>query len=720
MATLEKIRSKSVFLIIVIGVALLAFIIGDALTNSQNLFGDRTTVAKVGGVKIDYTEYQRKREELNNQYEEARRRNPEQFSNFDTQVMPQMALDQLIQETVVDNAAEKAGIRSSANLLRYYMLENPRNQHVAELLQSMQGAGFAAQTPAQAYDIIFNPKRNGLTTAQVEPMQRAWLAAEKETENMICEQIYQRLLAGTVKANDLDRKALYEDYISTSQVDLAFLPFGQLSEKEYPVTESEIKAEYNKDKKRFAVDEDTREISFVSVTVMPSDADIKACKALANQTLAFMSKNPGALSKEIKKEGVSLTRHNVRAADIPAGAVKDYVTKGVVAGDSTSQSVAGVKLVSNGMQGFTVVRMGKTTQAVDSIQINLVQAASEGVGDKVLAALKGGLPADSLMSRFSADSVMTQLNQWIPLISEDGPTNAITPEQLDSLRNAGGKFVPLVSGAQGMVLAQLVKQNAPVTLYDYEEADYVLGPSNETMNAERAKLDKFIAANPTAEKFNAAAAKAGYSLQKFTVTASTPAIPRFQNGNQYYADSRQVMRWVMIDAEQGDVSHIYESKNPTAPLLYVAAVNCAYDDYAPVTEESVKEYLTEKIRREKAGDKLMEKFSKKTQSLQSAAQAMGVSVNNIAQFRFGRNPGVNDPGVTGKIAGTPANKKVIMTKGMDGIYVYQVMSSSKEKFPFNDQMYDQQYYQFVNPDLMEMLIGHGKYKNNIYKFEAGD
>ena len=54
MATLEKIRSKSVFLLIVIGVALLAFIIGDALTNSRNILGDHTTVAKVGGTKIEY------------------------------------------------------------------------------------------------------------------------------------------------------------------------------------------------------------------------------------------------------------------------------------------------------------------------------------------------------------------------------------------------------------------------------------------------------------------------------------------------------------------------------------------------------------------------------------------------------------------------------------------------------------------------------------------
>ena len=133
MATLEKIRSKSGFLIIVIGVALLAFIVGDALTNSQNIFGDRTTVAKVGGVKIDYTEYQRKREQLNEQLEQARRQNPQQYANFDTQLLPQMALDQLISEALVKNAANKAGIRPSSNLLRFYMLENPQSQEVMKI-----------------------------------------------------------------------------------------------------------------------------------------------------------------------------------------------------------------------------------------------------------------------------------------------------------------------------------------------------------------------------------------------------------------------------------------------------------------------------------------------------------------------------------------------------------------------------------------------------------
>lgn len=711
MATLEKIRSKSVFLIIVIGVALLAFIIGDALTNTRNIFGDHTTVAKIGDTKIDYTEYQRKREELNNRYEEARKQNPEQYANFDTQTLPQMALDQLIQETLILNAAEKAGIRSSGNILRYYMLENPRNPYVGELMQQLQAAGLAAQTPQQAYDIIFNPKRNGLTDAQVEPLQRAWLAAEQKTEQIIKEQTYQRLLAGTVKANDLDRKALYDDYVNTSNVDVAFLPYGELNPKEYPVSNDELKAEYEKMKNSFKVNEPTKEIAFIAVQVAPSDADRLAANELAKRTERYMAQNPGALSKELKKEGVSMTHHALRAADITSNGIRQYV----MAAPADSASV-----ITQDSRGFTVVRMGKVTTQVDSIQINMVSAATEDAGRRVMAALNAGLPVDSLTVRFSPDSVMSQLNQWIPLFTAEGPTNALPQEQLDSLRNAGGKFIALQQGAQGMLMAQLVKQNAPVTVYDYDEAVFELGPSSKTLAAERDKLEKYLAANTTAKRFASNAAKAGYNVQTYAVTQSTPAIPRFAGMNSYYPDSRQVMRWVMIDGKENEVSHIYDSKSPTNPAMYAVAVVSEYDEYVPMDNKDIKEFLTQRVRSSKAGDKLVEKFSKKTQSLQSAAQAMGVATRNIPAFRFGQNPGVNDPGVVGKIAGTKADKKVVIAKGQDGIYVYQVMGKAAEKFPFNDQMYDQQYFQFINPDMISMIMGNVKYRNNIYKFEAGN
>lgn len=708
MATLEKIRSKSVFLIVVIGVALLAFIIGDALTNSRNILGDHTTIAKVGSTKIDYMDYQRKREELNNQLEEARRQNPAQFANFDTQILPEMALEQLVQDAMLTAAADKAGIRSSGNILRYYMLENPQSQEVMDLVRQLNGAGYPVQTPQQAYELIFNPKRNGLTEAQVEPFQHAWLAAEKAMEKQVKQRTYQRLLVGTVRANDLDRKALYEDYIATSNVNVAFLAFGELDEKTYPVSDAEIEARYKKDKNLYRVAEPTREISFIAVPVMPSDADQKASRELAAKTVASLSAGP--LSKELKKEGVNVTRHALRASDIPSGATKDFVLSG---SDS-------VRLISENISGFTAVKVVGRKAEVDSIQLNIVSTATEVLGNRVLTALNSGLPADSVMSRYSPDSVASQLNQWIPLYTAKGATNALPASQLDSLRNAAGRFIALQQGAHGMVMAQLVKQNAPVTVYEYDEAVYVLTPSQKTKSDAREAFEKFLGANNTAEKFSANASKAGYNLQHFTVTSSTPAVPRFQGMDQYYPDSRQVIRWVMMDADKDEVSHIYNSTSAVNPVMYAVAVDDAYEDFRPVSNKAVHDMIASELRAEKAGDKLVDQYSKKTQSLESAARAMGVDVKNYPTMRFGMNPGVRDAKVIGRISGSKADKKVNIAKGQDGVYVYQVTAKDKQDFPYNEQMYDQQYFQFVNPDLMQMLQGKDKVKNNIYKFEAGE
>ena len=711
MATLEKIRSKSVFLIVVIGVALLAFIVGDALTNSRNIFGDHTTVAKVGNVKVDYLEYQRKREDLNNQLEEARRNNPQQYSNFDTQILPEMAVEQLMQEALVLNAADKADIRCTGNLLRFYMLDNPNNPEVVKVMRQLISNNISVQTPQQAYEVIFNPKRNGLTDAQVEPYQRAWLAAEKETERLVKLQTYQRLLTGLVHANDLDKKALYNDYVATSNVNVAFKPYGELNEKEYPVSDKEIADRYNKDKNEFMVEEPTREISFISVQIMPSAADQKASKDLAAKTVASLS-NGGQLSKDIKKEGVNVTRYALREKDI------DPTLRGIV----TTASADSAKIVSNDIQGFKVVRVVSRTSAVDSIQVNLVSVASEGLGKRILADLNSGkVVADSLMSKFSADSVATQLEQWIPLYTADGETNALPKETLDSLRNAGGKYISIRQGAgQGMLIAQLAKQNAAVSVVEYDLAEYVLAPSTETRNRERSKFEKFLGANNTAEKFTANAAKEGYTVQQFVLTPSTPAVPRFQGMNQYYPESRQVVRWVMIDGEKGEVSHIYNSNDAVRPSMYAAVIEDAYDDYAPVTNKAVREELTARIRADKAGDKMLKEYSGKTQTVESAAQAMKVEMKNYPKMRFALGSGIGDARLVGRISGAKADKKVNITKGSDGVYVYQVVAHENEKFPYNADIYDRQYAQFVNIDMVKMLQGTKRVNNNVYKFEAGE
>lgn len=710
MATLEKIRSKSVFLIVVIGVALLAFIVGDAITNSRNLFGDHTTVAKVGGEKIDYTDYIRKREELNGQLEQARRQNQAQYANFDVQLLSQMALDQLIGEKLLSEAASKAGIETSDSQLSFYVLQNPVNPRIQEIVQQLNASGLSISTPQQAYEVIFNPKRNGFTDAQMAPFQRAWVAMEEETKEMIRQQTYQKLLYGTVRANDLDKQALYNDYVNTSNVEIAYHPYGVLDPEKYPVDDAAVKAEYEEVKDRFKVSEPTKDVAFVAVNVSPSAADRQAAKLLAQKTADELRDSAAQISKDLKKEGIVLTRNERRAKDLPSGTVKDYVL------NARRDSVG---LVSETVKGFTLVKMGRRTMAMDSIQLNLVQVAGGQLADKVLASLNGGLDIDSISTKFSADSVMAQKEMWITLFNAQGRTNALESGQLDSLLNAGGKYIALMKADHGAVLAKVTERKAPVEIYEYDEVTYELKPSSKTLNDERTKLEKFLDENKTSKDFIANAAKAGYSVQDMSLSASSPAVPRMAGAQIYYPDSRQVVRWVMIDGKPGQVSHIYESKDALTPALYAVAVVSEYDDYAPLANGSVKNYVTDAARKSKVGDDLMKQYQPKAGSMASAAQAMGVEPRSNENFRFGRNASVRDAAVVGQIAGSKPGK-VVLVKGDNGVYAYQVKGNNKENFPYSEQQYEQQYFQLVNPNMGEMLKGTNEVKNNIYKFEAGD
>lgn len=700
-------------LIVIIGVALLAFIVGDALTNSRNLFGDHTTVAKIGGKKIDYTEYQRKREELNQQLEQLKQTNPQQYANFDNQTLGQMAVEQLVSERLLDDAVKNAGIESSPEQLRFFVLENPINREaMSNIIQQLNAAGFSVQTPAQAYEVVFNPGRNGMSEQQAKPFQNAWVAMEEETKQLIKRQKYQQLVVGTVKANDLDKKALYNDYVATNNVSLAYRPYGAIDEKKYPVSESEINAAYNEEKALFEVVEPTKEVSFIAINIAASDADRAAAKALAQNTLKALSDSAAnGLPANIKKEGVVMTRTTQRLSDLHNSAVKDFVS---------SAKAGEVSMVTENLRGFDIVKMGKRSYEVDSMQINLVQVVGDKLPAKVTSQLNAGLSVDSLVKVFGADSVFVQKEQWIPLYSQAGPTNAFAASQLDSLLQSGGKYISIMTSPQGAVLAKIVKQNAPVEVVEFEEYNYQLNPSAKTVNDEIAKFEKYLDKNNTAELFSKNAAAAGYNVQNFQFTQSTPAVPRMAGYNQYFPESRQVVRWAMIDGKPGQVSHIYESKDASAPMLYAVAVDAAYDKFVPVSNTEVKNYLTNKVRRQKAGKDLVAEYQKGGKTLEAVAKAMGVSPRELSSFRMSRGMGVNDAKVLGQIAGSKADKKLVVVQGEDGVYAYVVNSSSKADMPYNEANYEQQYFQLVNPNLEQMLRGGENVINKSYKFEGGE
>lgn len=705
MATLEKIRSKSVFLIVVIGIALLAFIVGDAITNGRSLFGSGSTIASLGDAKVDISEYQSRL----NMYQEA---NPD----ADVQELSQATIDALINEKLLDAAAKKLGVEVSDEQTTYYIMEQPLQP--MQLFMNTYGRAVqqmypnAQLTPTLMYNIIFTPEKYGLSADQTEGLKQAWIAMEKETKAAAARNIYMQLLYATIQPNDLDKKALFAQNTDSYTVDVARKAFGELDKKKYPVSDADIKAEYDKNKNMFMVKELTKTVGFIAYSVKPSDADIKLAKEL--QAAALKSVKAGQpLAKDLQKQGVRFDTRTATTAN--AG---DYQLSSFLKG----APVDSVALFDRG-GSFRIVKLVGNSAANDSLEVAFVQVMKDQVA-AVTADIKAGMALDSLSGKYSADQVGVSPAQWVSIQNEQarqqlGSVSSTFVAALDTV--GAGAILTAQETPEGSVLAYVKNAKPKVSVYTYEDTYYDLYPSDETIDAATEALSKYAASHNTPAKFAEGAQKAGYMHQSVPVSVSLPAFSAGMNPMNgrasYYPKSREVVQWVMTEGEPGMASPVFSNEDMQQPVLYIALVEDEYDDYAPYTDSLVKESLEAKVRASKAGDAMVKQYSGKG-NIQATAQAMGVPVVTDSQVRFQGSMNVPDAAVAARMTGTKPGAKTYVVKGNDGVYAYEVKAKnpSESKY-YESQSADQYNRQFkgnVNA-LFNMLRGNKRMENNIFK-----
>ena len=206
MATLEKIRSKSVLLLVIIGVALLAFIIGDFFTSGRTFFGTGTTVAKVGGQKIDIQEFQRQMETANQSAQQSGQK-------IDQALLQQQVLGNMISEKLYKEELEDLGLKVTDDELTEMMLGTG-----APMVDQMVRQQIGVESASALHDMAFNPVKYGLDENTANQLRGIWISLENQMEQYLLQQKFQNLFAGTLVANKLDAKALYDDGVGTATV----------------------------------------------------------------------------------------------------------------------------------------------------------------------------------------------------------------------------------------------------------------------------------------------------------------------------------------------------------------------------------------------------------------------------------------------------------------------------------------------------------------------
>ena len=703
MATLEKIRSKSVFLLIVIGVALLAFIVGDAISNGRNLFGKGTRIAKAGDKNIEINEYQQREQMLSNLYKNE---------GIDGSLISSVALQQLIDEAFIDQAVERMGIEIDDKDLSYYIYEAPLPL-VSNYIERTFGPNV---DPAVANDMVNNPPKYGISQESAQGLKQSWLDMEDQVRAAAKRHLYEKMMAGAIKPNSLERKDMQARATESVKVNLAVKRIDDALLSQYTVSDAEINALYNEEKESFKVLDPTTTIGFVYTAVAPSAADLAEAQKLSEEAAQALAQGK-SINAQLQKQGIRFNKFSAPLAYIEAPYNKNMIAS------------APVDSVISYRSGEYFVNVKKTGDYVanDTVKLALF---SVPVADVAILkeTLSSGVNVDSVASR-TGNKAQLLANEELS-IQNPGVRNSQMSSVMPQLDKAVvGEVITVSEGdANNPAYIARVEKTVPTTVYQFEAANYELTPSSNTIAEAREKLEEFGAKNKNADAFSKNYAASGYEYMPYSINAMTPFVQPARNnrfGLDVLPNSSAIVQWAMGDVTSGEVSDVYDNNDSRNPVLYLAVIADQAEEYRPVNDPLVKERLTEMIKRRKAGDALVKQYSSMN-DINLIAQAMGTSVVPENDHRFGGSRYVTDLPVAARIANTAPGTKVYVVKGDNGVYAYQVVGKNSNPTPANVNSQNRTYrsihgrYDMPNgavpyANIGRLLRGNKKVENNRYE-----
>ncbi len=372
MATLEKIRSKSVILFTVIIVALLAFILGDFLTSGRSFFGPGDTVASADGVDVKFDEYQKKTQELSAQF---------QGQNVDPDVISQMAIEQLLNEKLMKKEYDRLGITVTDQQLHdlFYGQDNGMGvlgalaQRMGTNAQALQGLGIT--TLAQYAEAMENPAKYKLNAEIAQAMKDAWFGLEDAAEDNLRAQAYGNLITTLYTSSNIDRQAIYNDNNERRGFSYAGKSLASIADGDVKIQDADYQKVYDKRKGQFKLNEEKRYISYIEVPVTPSEKDFAEAQQKYEKVVADLRESEGvkALTKNTDFHAGKAVKHS-------RGTIaKDEVLRGMLADSSALAAGSVVALPLGPNNTYRIAKVLDVTTGIDKVKYAMIMGKSADI-----------------------------------------------------------------------------------------------------------------------------------------------------------------------------------------------------------------------------------------------------------------------------------------------------------------------------------------------------
>ena len=660
MGIIGSIRKHSGWAVAIVGIAILAFILGDLTKNN----GGIPDVGNVNGETMTSQRFNEKVAEMENNYK-MQQQTTQVPAEMEQQIREQV-WQQFVDETLMEEQTAKLGLRVSPAEVNDMFTGTFIHPYVRQSFTDPQTGQFDVRYVNQ-----FIENFDQLDTTR----RMQWVELEKYVKTDREQQKYTTLInAGFYMPKALAAKVA--EYSNTvANVRAVALPFSSVTDEEAAIADADYQNYYNKHKAEFRVREELRNLEFITFPVNPTPQDLADIQNEVNKTWdEFQTVPADEVAFFVNAESDrSYDSTYKRASEFKAPF--DEQIAAAKEGDFLAPVLAGNE--------WMMAKVISSAVRPDSLRASVIYILNQNAGGNIM---RSDAQAKSL-----ADSVLALLNgnkmsfeQAVDQYSDD-PQKAETKGDMNWQLDGGYGFLneELVNRAVGSCfiyehpqgvgyfVVKVTDKTPAAKKYRVALISREIVPSNATNRAVYNEANRFAGQNRNYTDFSAAAQQDNMQVRSASVTMMMDNMAGINN-------ARSIVQWAFNeDTKVGDVAdQVYECDGM---FVVVALKDVLKKGYA--TLEQVRPMIEQPVRIEKKAEVLLARASeavKAAQDINSIAMKLNAAVDTIDSVSF-NDYYLDRYGMEPKVQAAIAASKGGMVgpvKGASGVYIVQVDSKA--------------------------------------------
>lgn len=704
MAIIGKIRKHSGLAVIIIGVAIAAFVIGD--------FGKKRTqgnsdIGVVNGESIPYAEFNIQVE----QAMEAQKDNSgsDKISDQDAYQLRQTTWNNEVKNILMGSEYDELGLTVSAEELFDQVQGKQPHRYI---LQYFKDPNTGQYDPALVLNYLKNLEKMDAKSRDM------WLRFEKAIKDDRLETKFNNLIS---KGYFMPTAFLKKDYVKQSKsMKVRFIapPLTAIPDSTVKLTDADFSVFYNQNKAFFLQEEPMRDLDYIVFDVAPSDLDRKRIAEDVAQLYKDFASSSDAVNFTNANSDKKADTAFMKKGTLPAFLDSTLFTSPVgtiIPPFETNNTWYMAKSLAiqerpDSMRGSQIL-IAFTTPGNEGIKRSKEEAKMKA--DSLLNVLKKNPATFAELARKLSD---------YPSAKEDGGDlkwfldgNTGYYPFFKAGLEMKPKEIKVLETPIGYSVFILDEKTKPVKKIQAAVLTRAIEPSNQTFQDTYTNASAFAGKNKTAEAFDKSATDQG--LQKRT----SPNLREMDNNLMGLPSAREVVRWAYAEnTKVGEVSPVFDVNGK-----YVVAVlkKIVLKGQQPL--EAVKERIEPSVRNMKKAVMLGEQIKQAmttAKEINALAAKMDIKVDTtVLTFTgFSRSAIGREMDIVGEIFTFPKGHTAGPLTGKYGAYVVVVDEVSeppaKEDYGFEKSQHEQTFSQRVATSLYKAIEKKAEITDNRIKF----